>query len=59
MRGKLFRKIVNIADRVNVWFLENFDVDPKRVAMEQAQDLVPLKKLDNTIGKSLGVVKKK
>lgn len=57
MKGKLFRKVVNIADRVNVWFLENLSIDPKRVAMEQAQDLVPLKRLDKTIGKSLGVTK--
>ncbi len=53
--GKVFRKVVNIADRVDIWFRKTFNTSPKQKALELHQDSIPLKKLDNTIGKKLGI----
>ena len=55
MGRKMFRVLVDISDRVNIWCRDVFGIDPKRKVMEKAQDLTPLSELDNTIGKSLDI----
>ena len=55
-KGKLFRKLVNIADRVDIWFRNTFNRSPKQKALELSQDVIPMKKLDKTIGKKLGIM---
>lgn len=55
-KGKLFRKLVNIADRVDIWFRKTFNRSPKQKALEMSQDAIPMGKLDKTIGKKLGIV---
>ncbi len=52
-----FRLAIEIADNVNIWFKDTFNIDPKRKVLEKKQDLVTMKELDNTIGKSLGIIK--
>jgi hypothetical protein len=52
-----FRLAIEIADNVNIWFKDTFNMDPKRKVLEKKQDLVTMKELDNTIGKSLGIIK--
>ncbi|MAI05534.1 MAG: hypothetical protein CMA07_07465 [Euryarchaeota archaeon] len=54
--GKVFRKVVNIADRVDIWFRNTFNRSPKQKALEMSQDAIPMRKLDKTIGKKLGIM---
>ena len=54
MKRKLFRKLVDIADTVNIWFRDTFNIDPKRKVLEAKQDMLTVKQLDDTIGKALG-----
>jgi len=54
MKRKLFRWAIDVADRVNIWFRDKFNIDPKRKVLEAKQDLLTMKQLDDTIGKSLG-----
>lgn len=54
-KGKLFRKLINIADNIDIWFKRKFNVNLKQVALEQTQDRIPLSKLDGTIGKALDI----
>jgi|TARA_B100000929_G_C15273336_1_gene340965 hypothetical protein len=56
-KRELFRLAIEIADNVNIWFKDTFNIDPKRKVLEKKQDLVTMKELDNTIGKSLGIIK--
>ena len=58
LKGKLFRKLVNLADRIDVWFRSNFNVNMKQKALEISQDNIPLSRLDKTIGVHLGTVNK-
>ena len=55
MNRKVFRFLVDISDRVNIWCRDVFGIDPKRKVMEKAQDLTSMAELDNTIGKSLNI----
>ena len=55
-KGKLFRKLVNIADRVDIWFRNTFNRSHKQKALELSQDAISMKKLDKTIGKKLGIM---
>lgn len=55
-KRKLFRLAIEISDNVNIWFKDTFNVDPKRKVLEKKQDLVTMHELDNTIGKSLGII---
>ena len=59
LKGKLFRKLVNLADRIDVWFRSNFNVNMKQKALELSQDNLPISLLDKTIGVHLGTVKGK
>jgi hypothetical protein len=52
---KTFRRIVNISDRLNIWFKKTFGLDAKRKVLEAKQDLTTMDELDNTIGKALGI----
>jgi len=56
MKRKLFRKLVDIADRVNIWFTTSFNLNPKRRVLEIQQDLqITMQDLDDTIGKALEI----
>lgn len=59
LKGKLFRKVINIADNVDIWFKQRYNVNLKQIALEQSQDHIPISKLDNSIGKALGIKKAK
>ena len=50
---KTFRKVVDVSDRLNIWFKKVFGLDAKRKILEKKQDLITIDELDNTIGKSL------
>ena len=54
MKRKLFRWAIDVADRVNIFFKDTFNIDPKRKVLEGKQDLLTMKQLDSTIGKALG-----
>jgi len=56
LKGKLFRKLVNLADRIDVWFRSNFNVNMKQKALEISQDNIPISRLDKTIGVHLNIV---
>ncbi len=56
MNRKVFRLLVDISDRVNIWCKDVLRIDPKRKVMEKAQDLTTITELDNTIGKSLDII---
>ena len=51
----MFRKVVDISDRLNIWFKKVFGLDAKRKVLEAKQDLTTMDELDNTIGKALGI----
>lgn len=54
-KRKLFRWLINWADRVNIWIEDVFNLNAKRKVLEAKQDLVSVEELENTIGKSLGI----
>jgi len=54
VRRKLFRWAIDVADRVNIFFKDVFNIDPKRRVLESKQDLLTMKQLDSTIGRALG-----
>ena len=54
-KRNLFRLAVDISDKVNIWLQDAFGFNAKRKLLEKKQDLVTMKELDNTIGKSLGI----
>ena len=58
-KGKLFRRIVNIADRIDIWFRNNFNVNMKQKALELSQDNIPMSRLDATIGVKLNIIENK
>jgi len=49
------RFVIDISDKVNIWFQDMFGFNAKRKILEKKQDLVTMRELDNTIGKSLGI----
>jgi hypothetical protein len=54
MKRKLFRWAIDLSDRINVWFRDTFNIDPKRKVLEGKQDLLTMRQLDSTIGKAIG-----
>jgi len=54
-KRNLFRLVIDISDKVNIWFQDVFGLNPKRKVLEKKQDFVTMRELDNTIGKSLGI----
>mgnify|MGYP003129231992 CR=1 FL=1 len=56
VKGKLFRKLVNLADRIDVWFRDRFNVNMKQKILEINQDNIPISRLDKTIGVHLNIV---
>ncbi len=54
-KRNLFRLSIDISDKVNIWLQDAFGFNAKRKLLEKKQDLVTMKELDNTIGKSLGI----
>ena len=55
IKGRLFRKLINLADNIDIWFRNNFNVNLKQKALEVSQDSIPLSKLDDTIGKAIDI----
>lgn len=51
----LFRWIVDISDNINILFQDIFGFNAKRKILEKKQDLVSMRELNDTIGKSLGI----
>ena len=51
---KTFRKVVNVSDRLNIWFKKTFGLDAKRKVLEAKQDLTTMDELDRTIGQAIG-----
>jgi len=47
--------MIDTSDTINFWFQDKFNTNLKRNILEKKQDLVSLKELDATIGKSLGL----
>ena len=48
--------LVDIADRVNIWFTSKFNLNPKRQVLEIQQDLqITMNDLNSTIGKALEI----
>ena len=58
-KRKLFRKLIDIADHINIWFRGTFNLDPKKELLERKQDLLTMRQLDNTIGKAIGAKRSK
>ena len=56
MKRKLFRWAIDVADRVNIFFKDVFNIDPKRRVLESKQDLLTMRQLDSTIGKAIGAI---
>ena len=56
VKGKLLRKAINIADRIDIWFRNNFNVNMKQKELELSQDSIPMSRLNKTIGVNLGTV---
>lgn len=54
-KRKIFRWCVDFADGINFWVKDRLNLDPKRVILEQQQDLVKTEELERTIGRSLGI----
>jgi|TARA_B110000114_G_C14755420_1_gene262738 hypothetical protein len=54
-KRNLFRLVIDISDKANIWFQDVFGLNPKRKLLEKKQDFVTMSELDNTIGKSLGI----
>ena len=54
-KRKIFRWCIDTADTINFWFKDRLNLDPKRVILEQQQDLVKTEELERTIGRSLGI----
>tara|TARA_B100001245_G_C22787431_1_gene380005 strand:- start:220 stop:423 length:204 start_codon:yes stop_codon:yes gene_type:complete len=55
LKKTLFRTVVNIADNIDIFIQEKFNLKPKQRSLELAQDLTTRKNFDKTIGKALGV----
>ena len=59
VKGKFFRKLVNLADRIDVWFRDRYNVNMKQKALELSQDNIPMSRLDATIGVKLNIIENK
>ena len=51
----IFRWCVDFADGINFWIKDRLNLDPKRVILERQQDMISVKELEETIGRSLGI----
>jgi hypothetical protein len=54
-KRQLFRLAVDIFDSINIWIEDKFNLNPKRKLLEKQQDLIPVKELEQTIGKELKI----
>jgi hypothetical protein len=55
-KRNLFRLAIDVGDKVNIWLQDVFGFNAKRKVLEKKQDFVTMKELDNTIGRSLGII---
>ena len=51
----MFRTVVEVADNIDIFIQDKFNLKPKQKSLELAQDLTTKKNFDKTIGKALGV----
>jgi len=58
-KRKLFRKLVNLADNIDIWINEKFNLNPKKKILIAKQDMTTRTNFDKTIGRALGVKRKK
>lgn len=56
-KREIFRWLIDTFDNINIWFQDKFNLNPKRKFLESRQDLVTVKELEDTIGKSLNIKK--
>ena len=56
--AKLFRKLIDIADEIDIWVAKTFNKHPKQATLEAVQDRTTRKNFDETIGKALGTKRK-
>ena len=54
-KRNLFRLLIEISDKLNIFIQDLFGINPKRKVLEKKQDFVTIRELDNSIGKSLGI----
>jgi hypothetical protein len=54
-KRKLFRKLVGIADEIDIWVQRTFKLRPKQATLEAIQDRTTRKNFDDTIGTALGI----
>ena len=54
-KRKLFRWGIDVADTINIWFSDKFNLNTKRKILEKKQDATSMKELNRTIGKALGI----
>lgn len=54
-RRKLFRWLIDTSESINFWFEKTFNRNPKKYVLEKQQDMIPVKELERTIGKNLGL----
>ena len=55
IKGRLFRKVIVIADNIDIFVSKHFNTNLKQIALEAQQDLMPLYLLDKSIGYSLHI----
>ena len=53
-KRKLFRKLVAIADEIDIWVQKTFNKNPKQATLEAIQNRTSRKNFNSTIGKALG-----
>lgn len=57
MKLSLFRFLIDISDRFNIFVSDMFNINPKKKLLEKTQDLYTIEQLDNTIGNAIGAKK--
>ena len=55
IKGRLHRKVIVIADNIDIFVNKHFNTNLKQIALEAQQDLTPLYLLDKSIGYSLHI----
>lgn len=58
-KRKIFRKLVDIADEIDIWIKKTFNMNPKQATLEAIQDRTTRKNFNKTIGKALGIKRQK
>ena len=54
LKRTLFKRVVDIADTIDIWISKTFNIQPKHLLLVIAQDTITKRHLQNTIGKAIG-----